>query len=323
MPGTWIDFQDVPTDGTSSSNTVAFAYLPPYNSAAFGPNGEVAEAWQLNTYLWQFASNTWSIAEKFGPTGGPSTVYDGSTYFISATDTYNLNGSLAAGATLPSGPISDNDVAGNLACVSQPPTNGIVLFTPGVANEQSIPVPTGTMSYNCRVFVLNGTTEVVSSSVDGTPALWLTNAGGTGIGSADLQGVTAWSSTTNGNGDWWLSVIKTGTNTGRTAFLSAYDDLLLIYNAATPTLPLVKSIPLAKVCPLPAGLTDIDANNEFVLACLNPATQDTSFVAFDVNGNPVTVTSATTTAFPDGFVANGTDIYVVQGANPPVAIPLQ
>ncbi len=322
-PGTWIDFQDVPTDGTAASNTVAFAYLPPYNSAAFGPNGEVVQVWQLNTYPWQFTNNSWSVAEKFAQTGGPSTVYNGSTYFISGPDTYNLDGSLATGATIPLFGISDNDVAGNLACVAQPGTNGIALFTPGVANEQSVPVPTGTMSYNCRVFTLNGTPYVVSSSVDGTPSLWLTNAGGTGIGSTGLQGVTAWSQYTSANAGWWLSVIKSGTYTGRVAFLSAYDDLLLIYDASTPTLPIVKSIPLAKVCPLPTGLTDIDANGEFLVACLNPAAQDTSFVAFDASGNPVAVTSATTTAFPDGFIANGTDIYVVQGANPPVAIPLQ
>lgn len=322
-PGAWITFQVQPTDGTPDSNSKSIAYVAPHNTATNGPNGDIVQTQGITTYVWQYSSNQWSLAEQF-QTGG-LTVWNGSNYFISAFDTYTLKGSLVSSATLPSlTAISSTDATGNVACLTQPQANETSLFTPGVANQQATSVPTGTMPYACQVVTVNGTTYAFTASVDATPTLWMTTAAGATVGSQPLQGVTSWSDIVNAGhpaGAWQMIALKSGTYAGRMAFLSTYDQLLLIYDGTKLTLPQVATISLKKVCSLPTGLAAVDSTGEFVVTCLNAGAPDT-FVGVDANGKSIAITS-TSTAFPNGVTATSKTISVMGGTNAPDSVPNQ
>ncbi len=323
--GNWIYADIDPTDGTPASNTLAVAYLNSYNSGTFGPNGEVMQSIPSGTYVWQLAGATWSdtVLNIGGP---PSTVYvvDGSNqYLIAAYNTLSLNGTLLASAApnTPYLPYSAADAAGNTACFVQSGYSYVSFYNPGVAGQQPLTSSTGTMPYDCKVVVVGSTPYVFAINVDSSPTLWKFDSNGNVIGSQALTGVTSWSDIVAANhveGNWQLSAIKTGAKAGFLAVLSTYDDILNIYDGTQNSMPLVKEVSLAPSCVLPQAVTAIDAMDQFRVACLvnDGLNSHTSFVGVDLSGN-VAPLAATSAKFPQGFVADGNSLYVLNGSGAP------
>ena len=321
--GNWIYADVDPADGTPASNTLAIAYLNAANSGTLGPNGEVIQK-SYATYLWQFANGAWSLANKLTLGGGASTVYDTdgtNQYLVDGNATYTMNGTLVGGANVPSDAISGNDASGNVACMVQPVYDHVSIFNPGILGQQPYLGQTGTTPYDCKVATINGTPYVFAISVGSSSSLWKFDATGNSVGSQSLTGITSLSDIQAANhvqGNWQIAAIKTGTKQGFLAVLSTYDDVLDIYDGTQNSMPLVKEVSLAPSCILPQAVTAIDATDQFRVACLvnDGLNSHTSFVGVDLSGN-VTALAATSTKFPQGFVADQNSLYVLYGSGAP------
>jgi hypothetical protein len=324
--GNWIYVDVDPADGTPASNTMAIAYLNFANSGTFGPSGEVIQ--RSNTsptaYLWQLKNGAWSSAGPIPVGGGAVTAYDvdgTNQYLVDANATYTLTGTLVSAANMPGDQPSSGDAFGNLACVVQPVYGHVSIFNPGIVGEQPFLGQTGATPYDCKVVVINSTPYVFAISVGSSSVLWKFDANGNSVGSQALTGITSASDIAAANhmeGNWQLSVIKTGTNAGFLAVLSTYDDALDIYDGTQNSMPLVKEVSLAPSCVLPQAVTAIDAMNQFRVACLvnDGSNPHTSFVGVDLSGN-VTPLAATSAKFPQGFVADQNNLYVLYGSGAP------
>lgn len=325
--GNWIYATVEPVDGTAASNTMAVAYLNAANSGTFGPSGEVVQRSHTspNAYFWQLSNGTWSLVKQLPMADGVATVYDvdgANQYLVDGGATYKLDGTFVGSANITGDVVSDNDASGSVGCVVQPGYSQVSIFTPGIVGQQPSIGQTGSLPYNCRVAYINSTPYVFATSFGSSSVVWKFDASGNAVGSQTLTGVTSWNDIVNGagkiQGNWQLAVIKTGSNAGFFAVLASYDDVLDIYDGTQNSMPLVKEVSLAPSCVLPQAVTAIDAANQFRVACLvNDGLQShTSFVGVDLSGN-VTPLAATSTHFPQGFVADGNYLYILDGAVAP------
>ncbi len=322
--GNWIYVDVDPADGTPASNTLAIAYLNFTNSGTFGPSGEVIQKSNSSTavYLWQLNNGAWSLASQLS-LGGPSVVYDvdgARQYLVAGGATYTMSGTLVSSANLPGDMASSNDAVGTAGCVVQPAYGYTSIFTLGV-DGGAVSGQTGNLHYDCKVAVINNATYIFAISVYNSSVVWKFDTSGNAVGSQSLTGITSMSDIIAANhmeGNWQLAAIKTGTKAGFFAVLSSYDDAIGIYDGTQNSMPLVKEVSLAPSCILPQAVTAIDAMDQFRVACLvnDGSNSHTSFVGVDLSGN-VTSLAATSANFPQGFVADQNNLYVLYGSGAP------
>ncbi len=167
----FIYFTDTPTDGTSVSNTVAFAYVAGYNTATHGPSGNLINQYMGKAYVWQNASGTWTSPLSFtGGGGGANTVYetDGTNaYLVNGFNPYTLDGTGLPSATSTGWAVSGTSAENGTVTVVQPGGNKITLYRPSatttpIAND----IPVGTMPYTSVMATVGGTTYAFVASVD-------------------------------------------------------------------------------------------------------------------------------------------------------------
>ena len=321
----FIYFTDVPTDGTPASNTIAFAYLPGYNTTTHGPNGELINQSSGTAYLWQNAGGTPTNVLSFYP-GAPNVVYetDGTNaYFIDGYNTYALDGTLLYSASdKDDGWISSGTAAENgTACLPHIGGNDTSVYKVGVPNGQSNAVPTGTLPYACVMGTFGGTTHEYVASVDGTPTLFMLDTVGTIVDSKPLTGITSRSGIVTANviaGGWQMAIFHSGTNEGKLAVLSTYDKKLFVYDGTQSSLSLLNTISLP--CALPSEIDAVDATGKFVVSCIKVAgfyDSGTTFLSIDPVAGTATPLAAFSKVFANGFAADAVNLYIFQGSGAP------
>jgi hypothetical protein len=322
-----ISFSVVPTDGTPASNTVTFAYLNGYNSASHGPNGELINQGVRETYLWQNTSGTWTNPVSFG-SSGLNTVYETdetNAYFVNNFSWFTLDGTPLNSAAPydgwePSGTSAEN---GTVSIV-EPGGNEVTLYHPNGNNiAQTNSIPAGIMPYTSVMATIGGTTYEFVASVDGTPTLWRFDTNGGSAGSVSLIEITSLSNIRAAGhvaGGWPMAVFHKGTAAGKIAFVSTYDQKLLVYDGTNNSLPLLKTVSLP--CAIPSAVDAIDATGHFVVSCIQTGTSSgTTFLDVDPIAGTATPLKSTSKKFPLGFLADTNNLYIFYGSGAPDVQP--